>query len=158
MCRVDIAGDIIPKSPGIELTTFRLWDRRSTNCAIGNLKTEIFIFCTVNGPAQGVKKWISQNSVVFLLMDRKTTHKPKMGMIHKELWPLLRKNWNFHFGYRKWPKMALRGGVKKGISQNPVVFLLIDPKTTHKPKMGMIHEELWPLLRKNWNFHCGYPK
>ena len=58
------------------------------NCDLYCKKTEIFILGTKiakNGPARGVKKGISQNPVVFLLIDPKTTHKPKMGMIHEEL-------------------------------------------------------------------------
>ena len=55
------------------------------NCDLYCEKTEIFILGTKNGPARGVKKGILQNPVVFLLIDPKTTHKPKMGMIHEEL-------------------------------------------------------------------------
>ena len=56
--------------------------------AASTAKIEICIFDTENGhfsPPRGVKKRVLQNPVVFLLIDPKTTHKPKMGMIHEEL-------------------------------------------------------------------------
>ena len=39
--------------------------------------------------------------------------------------------------------------LKKGISQNPSIFLLVDPKTSREPKIVTLDQEMRPLLRKN---------
>ena len=39
--------------------------------------------------------------------------------------------------------------LKKGISQNPSIFLLVDPKTSREPKIVTLDQEMQPLQRKN---------
>ena len=39
--------------------------------------------------------------------------------------------------------------LKKGISQNPSIFLIIHPKASHKPKIVKFDGKMQPVVRKN---------
>ena len=100
------------------------------------------IFCSRGGSKSEFRKILLSSSS----LTPKTTHKPKMGMIYKELWTLLRKKWNFHFGYRKWPKMAPRGGSKSEFRKIPLSSSSLTPKQLTNQKWG------WSM--KNCDLYC----
>ena len=47
--------------------------------------------------------------------------------------------------------------LKKGISQNPSIFLIIHPKASHKPKIVKFDGKMRPVVRKN-EFRKFWPK